>query len=325
MKHKPIKKMALLSGCILLTILLIIQYFQKDRVVSAENIQPDAKTPDIISGELLQIEPAEGQQAEEIQVELDNIHKQAHITIPNPKGDFAMEQVKCSTPYAKKITYKTAGKNTNLTIELTGRCRYTKEIIDNKLYLHFEEIPENGQVIVLDAGHGGSDVGAEREQIYEKDINLSIVRQVREILEKEGYAVILTREEDSFLSVEERADFVNSLQPTIFVSVHCNDSEEKSVNGTEVFYNVEDTREKGSQWLAQILCDSVIEQVGTRNRGIKDGKDIHIVRTSQVPVALIELGFLSGNKDFKLLSGEKTQKKYAQGIAAGIIKALKEQ
>lgn len=326
MKNKPVKKVALLSGCILLTILLIIQYFSGEEAILAIGKKETSKEePNVMGENQLKIEPVADQKAEDIEIALDSIQRLLYITLPNPKGEFDMNQIRYDSSYIEKVTWKASGKKAKITVALKDDCSYTKDIIENAIYIRLEKLDMiRKQTVVLDPGHGGTDVGAGREGIYEKDINLAVAKRVKGILEKAGYVVILTREGDFLPSVEERADFVNRMKPTLFVSIHCNDSEENTANGTEILYPVNGGKEQESQQLAQLLCKSVVQAVGTRDRGIKNGNDIHIVRHSKVPMVLVEMGFMSHEGDFRILSSGKGQKKFAKGIADGIVKALAE-
>lgn len=324
MKNKPVKMAALISGCILLIILIFVQYFQGNGEIKASVEDDLDEGYDIVKQEMLRIEPAPGEDAEDIVVAYNIIDNEMKITVPNVTGEFDINQVDYGSPYVDKISYKSSNKKAYLTVALKDYCSYTKDIVGNKMYIYFDSLKNcKKKIIVIDPGHGGSDVGAQNGTTYEKNINLSVALKVKNILMNAGYMAVLTREGDVLPSVEKRVDFVNELSPAMFVSIHCNDSEEAEATGTEVLYNVKDNeKEYGSQWLSKLICNEVVKAAGTNNRGIVDGKSIHIIRNSRVPVALVEMGFMCNNKDVKLMSSKSGQNKFAKGITNGIIKAV---
>ena len=97
-----------------------------------------------------------------------------------------------------------------------------------------------------------------------------------------------------------------------------------SANGTAVMYNELDESELGSKRLAQICLEEVTGQLQSRNRGLVEGDSIYIIRTSKVPVALIEVGFMTNQQELDLLRSEDYQKKAALGIYHAILRAFEE-
>lgn len=173
--------------------------------------------------------------------------------------------------------------------------------------------------IVLDAGHGGKDQGASGGDAIEKEITLAIAKKTKVILKEAGYKVRLVRDDDTFVELEDRAEYANRKEAKVFVSIHCNSSEDGEGNGIETFY----TEQKGeeSQKLAQFLQESVVAATGARDREVKTADYAVIVRT-KMPAALVETGFLSDSSERELLQQEEYQEKVAKGIAEGIINYL---
>ena len=176
--------------------------------------------------------------------------------------------------------------------------------------------------IVLDAGHGGKDQGASGADVIEKEITLAIAKKTEKILKEAGYKVKMVRDDDTFVELEERAEYANRKEAKVFVSIHCNSSEGGEGNGIETFYT--EQKEDGSQELAQCIQESVIAQTSARDREIKCADYVVIVR-SEMPAALVETGFLSDSNERELLQQEQYQEKLAKGIAEGIIDFLQSQ
>lgn len=267
-----------------------------------------------------------GVQKENCSIQKDIFHKK--IVIAFPKGMSGYEQDNIVNTYAavKNIDINISDVMVKVEISLNSIRDCNVEFSDGKIRLDFfNPINVDMPVIVVDAGHGGDDVGAIERGTYEKNINLTVCERLKEILDNDDKILVYyTREDDTYPSVEERIDFVNELMPDLFISIHSNWYEHSDISGTSVLYNVKDSSEFGSEWLSNIMCQEVIKTCNTNDRGVVDGHDIHIVRNSKVPVALIEMGFMSNEGDFSLLTGNAGQIKLANGIYNGIIRSLTE-
>lgn len=200
-----------------------------------------------------------------------------------------------------------------------GRFIYVDFLDPGQVYDH---------VVVIDAGHGGQDPGTIGGDIYEKDINLAVSLLVESELNNLGgnIGVYLTRSEDVYLTPQERAAFANDLGAELFVSVHENSTASgriSDVNGTEVLYFFSDITGR-SKALAQRLLDGITKALGSKNRGLVAGDEIYVLRNSEAPAALVELGFMSNPEELLKLCDSEYQKRAASAIAAGIMEVLNE-
>ena len=177
-------------------------------------------------------------------------------------------------------------------------------------------------LIVLDAGHGGKDPGAERENIYEKNINLSIINYTEELFKNSDIKVYCTRIDDTYLTLQERVDFVQEVCADMFVSLHINANVTTSVYGTEVYYCSENNNalENGltSKKLAQALANKVYAAMDTKLRGVINN-DYFVIKNNSVPAVLIELGFISNKTEREKLINKTYQQKSAQAIFESIV------
>lgn len=187
------------------------------------------------------------------------------------------------------------------------------------------------KVVVIDAGHGANMPGATKGNIYEKDIDLAIVLKLKELLDgskDKSIGVYYTRTEDTNPSFENRVGLANKSNADLFISVHNNSTPSgrmSSINGTQVMYDeAKENVEFGTKGLAQICLEEVIAMTGSSNKGLVKGNEIYIIRTSEVPVALIEVGFMSNQAELKKLQSEEYQMRVAQGIYNAIMRALNE-
>lgn len=215
----------------------------------------------------------------------------------------------------------------------------------------------NPKAIVIDPGHGGKDPGCVQNGYREKDIVLDVAKALKDLLEKEGFQVFMTRSEDTYPTLEERYALVNKTVPLLFISIHCNAAPNPSASGIEVFVgnprpkgegaldvanrenelflaekgkeessNVIDTVFSSAYYLTSReasleLGTKLIEQVTARTKQVKRGTKeapLVILRNIYSPALLIEIGFLSNPKEAKNLASPSFQNKIAQGMAEAI-------
>jgi N-acetylmuramoyl-L-alanine amidase len=181
--------------------------------------------------------------------------------------------------------------------------------------------------VVVDAGHGGRAPGATKQGINEKDIDLGIVLQLKKIFDNSGgnIGVYYTRTDDSNPTFDQRVQLANKSQADLFISIHNNSTKSgrmSSTHGTQVMYSESDTKELGSKAFAQICLDHVTEALESRDKGLVEGDEIYIIRTSEVPVALIEVGFMTNQEELNLLNSTDYQKKAAEGVYDAVLDAF---
>lgn len=184
------------------------------------------------------------------------------------------------------------------------------------------------KVIVIDPGHGGDDpgkVGINGE--LEKEINLAISMKLKEYLEKEGYVVVLTREDDRGLygendknkkvaDMKKRCQIIEESHADIVVSIHQNSFSQESVCGAQVFYY---ESSEGGRILAQKIQEAIKEHADEENdRAIKENSSYYMLVHTPCPTVIVECGFLSNSKEATLLSGEEYQTKIAKAVCEGV-------
>lgn len=179
-------------------------------------------------------------------------------------------------------------------------------------------------VICLDAGHGGDDPGAVNGDRQEKDDNLNMALAVRDALDAAGHdnlEVILTREDDTALTLEERVAFANDNDATLFISVHRNSG---GGQGVETWISAEGKRPETQ--LATLIQSKLAATFITKDRGVKKGTaanpnaSYYVVGNTKMPACLIELGFMDNEWDNLYLDGNFDL--YVQAIADGILKMV---
>lgn len=173
-------------------------------------------------------------------------------------------------------------------------------------------------LVVIDAGHGGEDAGCSRDGIEEKDINLSIAVKIKEQLNVLGYDVLMTREGDEKVSLEERVKTANENGASLYISIHQNACEEESsdVHGIETYYSA--GKEDDSKRLAQLVQQQLTDNTDARDREILANEDLYVIRQTNMPACLVETGFLSNRKERELLVDNDYQEQLAASIVSGV-------
>lgn len=175
--------------------------------------------------------------------------------------------------------------------------------------------------VIIDPGHGGNDVGAQYDGRNEKDDNLELALLVAEKLKDSGVKVKLTRDDDTFISLENRCKFANRRRAELFVSLHRNSAE--SGEGAEIWIS-SDEPQKDSQLAENILQG--LDKVGiSKNRGVKSGYaqgdgNYYVNSHTDMPSCLAEIGFITSETDNALL--DKNLEEYAEAIAEAIKESL---
>lgn len=232
----------------------------------------------------------------------------------------SLNMISESTRYG---TYKTK-------INIKTKKLYAPELYetDDSYYISLA-IPSDvyDKIVVIDAGHGGNDEGTRSAKgHYEKNYNLIILQELKNLLDSSDLKVYYTRFNDKRVSKPARTALANKLDADLFVSIHCNSSEYGSEGpyGVEALYSTRKPRnsELSNKKLAQILLENVAEKVNNKKRGVIKREDLYLMHYSNVPTAIIEVGYMSSKSDLKYITSKSGQKRAAEGIYNGITEAL---
>lgn len=171
-------------------------------------------------------------------------------------------------------------------------------------------------LVVVDPGHGGKDQGTCEGSVLEKDINLAVAAKLAEYLTENGADVILTRRKDEKVGLEERAKLANRENADLFISIHCNYYEDSAeIRGLECYYK-EDSTEGGE--LAERIAGKFDGVDEVENRGTRTG-EYRVLRKTDMPAVLIELGYLSNGEECRKLADEAYQELLAKKIAEAVM------
>lgn len=166
--------------------------------------------------------------------------------------------------------------------------------------------------VVIDAGHGGTDYGAIRNNINEKDITLDVSKQVRDMLVKKGYQVQMTRDIDKYVSLQDRVAISENFDPEIFISIHVNSSTGTEASGIETHYYHQE-----SIMLAQTVHSALASKINSKNRGLFKSK-FYVINHTTSPAILVEIGFISNDAERAQLVTPARKQATAKAIVEGV-------
>ena len=169
--------------------------------------------------------------------------------------------------------------------------------------------------VIIDAGHGGKDPGATSVLgFYEKGINLSVASKVAWLLEQRGLRVKMTRTDDYFVELEDRAAIANDLNADLFVSIHSDSFPKSSRRGYTIYIakSASSSSRRAASAIARSMSGTGLNSFGVQTAGY------HVLTDTRGPAVLVEMGYLSNRSEAALLRSSSFQNRLAQAVADGI-------
>ena len=222
-------------------------------------------------------------------------------------------------------------------VSADGKYQVSQLCVEKVIYPLFEEkfSPRSTiKTVILDPGHGGDNSGAVGVKYKEKDLNLSLAREIASALKKRGFKVRFTREDDRFLTLEERGRIACRENGDLFLSIHHNSSRNKRAAGVETYIvtpcgsassNDPETQlhevsvpgnkhDRENIHLAAVIQAHISKKCLRKDRGVRFAR-FRVLVLSQIPAALIEAGFVSNPQEEQACGLIANQRKIAEGIA----------
>lgn len=203
---------------------------------------------------------------------------------------------------------------------------FLSQTAGERLYEQVSGKADAGNLVVIDSGHGGKDPGKVGVNgVNEADVNLKIAQKLKKILEAQGVTVIMTREDEGSLAgsksedMQKRVSIINEKKPALAVSVHQNSYSSEEVHGAQVFYYT-NSAEGGKA--ARIMQEALLDVDGDNKRKEKANDTYYMLKRTDVPVIIVECGFLSNRAEADLLVTEEYQDWLAEAIAKGILEYM---
>ena len=205
-------------------------------------------------------------------------------------------------------------------------------LFTNKKSIEVSSTPISNHVIVLDAGHGNPDGGATGDNgSIESEINLDITLKLQSLLEATGATVILTRSDENGIydsdaktirsqkvsDMKNRVKIASESKAEIFISIHMNKLPQKQYSGWQTFYKNNDETSKIIATSIQNSLNTFIEK--ENNRKVKSISGIYLTKNVEIPLVLVECGFLSNSSENELLQTDSYQERLAWCIYIGLM------
>ena len=241
--------------------------------------------------------------------------------------------------------YSVHGKVLTLNLPLKPRPKVKKRPKKNSSYRRKRVINKYSPTIIVDAGHGGRDIGASYKGIIEKKITLRLALKLKKQLTHRGYKVYMTRSTDKHRSLKQRTDFANAKKGSLFLSLHTNAAPRRKSNyiykGIEVYYlrsrtkrtRYRDRKIYTSPWkvrksykLCKCISDGMVKSVRKKhvvlNKGVKRN-NFWVLRGTKMPSILIENGYITDKYEGRRLTQNSYQDLLVKGIVNGVDKYFK--
>lgn len=173
----------------------------------------------------------------------------------------------------------------------------------------------HARVVVVDAGHGGSDRGTRWHGLSEKYLTLDVARRLETVLKRNGVTVVMTRRSDRTVSLQSRAALANRYRGSLLVSIHFNASRLTAISGFETFY----LSDRGRK-VAYTIQQSLVQRCPGKSRGIKKAK-FAVLKWTKGTAVLVECGFVSNKAEAARCGSAAHRQKIAEAIARGILRS----
>lgn len=254
------------------------------------------------------------------------------ITIPVRDSLSSVSGEKAVTGYfGKKMSYTPATTGKGGTLSITLKSSDTVMNVSGKTIVLSSVYKDLPRSVMLDAGHGGADGGAIAYnedgtiKAKEKDFNLDVVLRAKELLEAQGVTVYTIRTEDVYVDYLKVGGIANKTDSTLFVSVHTNSATTAQAHGIETFgYLNAGSVSNGmtGEKLSEILLEELIKKTGAYSRGVKDGKTLAVINSTQMPATLIEIGFISNEEECNKMMTEEYRQTLAEAVCDAVLAAF---
>jgi N-acetylmuramoyl-L-alanine amidase len=219
-----------------------------------------------------------------------------------------------------------------------GGCLTFLVAPDEQPYFENQTPPTAFPTVVIDPGHGGRDDGARGNGLVEKELTLDVATRTEKLLKQFGFQTVLTRSDDTYVGLAERAAIANRIDNSIFVSIHFNHA--YGGTGIETFFASQKVPPETSwtwvgffskpkpasmdngETLAGFIQASMVMRTDATNRGIR-GRPLFVVRHTRSPAVLVECGFISNPFEARLIANTEYRDRLAKALAEGVMSYTK--
>lgn len=253
-------------------------------------------------------------------VKLDIKDSKISIDIPTKLGSYEAFTQDISDRLISNYEFFTQDENYKFDINLKTnvKAEYTMNEALGEISINLDKGSYSPPKVVIDAGHGGNDPGANIKSVgvNEKTLNLQVANILRDKLTAAGYEVIMNRDTDYFVPLKDRYTNANELDADLFVSIHHNSAANAAINGIETLHH----SSRDNKEIAVYIQDELIKNTGAGNRGTKVRTDLAVLNGTKMPAVLVELGFMTNSNELSKLRDSNYQNTLADSMLVGINK-----
>jgi len=253
------------------------------------------------------------------------------VTMPADNMDIPFELLDVDDVMLEFIQMTTSDDGRNLVANIhvkpgvevaTGTLSNVQDLI---LQFTNRDLKYREKLIVIDAGHGGTDPGAisPNLKLHEKDVVLEVAKETQRMLETAGFRVYMTRNSDVYVGLQDRAGVANQLGADLFISIHANAAGRTDIKGVETLYYPSEENPmdfRNNKYLAEIFQDEMVRTLGAASHRINARDKLVVLRETKMPAIIIEIGFLTNPDEERLLSTSEYRRLAAQGILNSTIR-----
>ena len=230
-------------------------------------------------------------------------------------GQFNSTTTRVVFELKEKVAYQVNQSSNQLSLVLSRKTTTDNPTPQQPEDAYAHKVINDNNIIVVDAGHGGKDVGGIGiSGRYEKDINLGIALKLKAALESRGFQVQMIRSDDTFVELMDIANRTNEINPFAFISVHANKAGNPDVTGVETY-----TYYGSDPTLASLVQNSIVAKTQQVNRKVKEAGFV-VIKYTRVPSILVETGFMTNQNEENFLHDPNNQTQIAEAIADGVAK-----
>lgn len=279
---------------------------------------------DTADGTVITIPKESGITKENINFDEQYLKKCLVINIDGSKKSFYDDKAVSTNTELTSFLVEGSGNGVTITLGFNAIYAFYVNEDDSNIYIKYVKPKEKyDKIVVVDFGHGGTDPGSGAENdgytgLTENEIILGFANKIIPVLDaKENVKVYYTRVDDQAVGWDIRLQVAYDVEADCILSVHCNylEASKGTADGTEVMY---DQFSETSKSIAQICEEEAVKALGTRERGLLEGRSIYMIRTSTIPMVIIETGFLSDSGDYAKLTDDNTRQSFADALSTMI-------
>ncbi len=259
------------------------------------------------------------------QAQYDKTSRDYTVTFPTEQTDLGEGVLNINDSYLRSFEVRTNSEDGTTSLIFKGKSKisyliYTRSSGITAITL-IKPAANSKKLVVIDPGHGGTAIGTAYGELTEKELNLDISKRLNALLKEKGLATYMTRSEDCNVDNYERAYIADMLNAKLYLSIHINGMNNKSIDGTMTLYYP--SKKSGfTGWeFADIIQKNLVSTLKTTDKGLRSRPDLIVLRETTMPAAIAEIAFITNSSDRAKLQKETFRQSAAQALCDSVVQA----